>query len=187
MNDQQSMNGEVKGLKIRVGDHEDLRSMASLLQDALVPLRDVAWLPTERRFVMVVNRFCWEKLPAEIRERASTAPDQGGEDASFTDVEDLPNFYRVNTGICFDRVVGVQAKDIDLSDKDQILNLLTIASDPDSKSTVVLHFSGGGAVRLKTSGIHCHLDDISEPWPSLNQPRHDVKGSGEAEQDPASS
>ena len=44
-------------LKLRARDLEDMAVIASVLQDALVPLRDVAFLKREKRFVMVVNRF----------------------------------------------------------------------------------------------------------------------------------
>ncbi|WP_020592053.1 DUF2948 family protein [Kiloniella laminariae] len=177
-------------LKIRAQDDEDIRTLSGLLQDSLVPLCDVAWLREEKRFVMVVNRFCWEMLPAEIRARGFSAPDSPDEivaakeeikadsrdddddDVAFADVAPLPTFHRVNTGLCFDRVKSIQVKNVDLGQKDEILNLLTIAAIP---GYITLYFSGGAAIRLVVSQIRCHMDDLSEPWPTLNQPRHDVE------------
>ncbi|MEH6632810.1 MAG: DUF2948 family protein [Halopseudomonas aestusnigri] len=167
---------ESKRLKIRAHDAEDIRTLSGLLQDSLAPLCDVKYLREENRFVLVVNRFCWEMLPAELRERSLSAPDTPAgqaenDDVSFSDVDDLPTFHRVNTGLCFDKVKSVQVKDVDLSQKDEILNLLTVAAIP---GYITLHFSGGAAIRLVVSKIRCHMDDISEPWPTLYQPRHEV-------------
>ena len=47
-------------LKLRARDPEDLRVLSACLQDALVPLADIAYLKPEQRFVLVVNRFMWE-------------------------------------------------------------------------------------------------------------------------------
>ncbi len=167
---------EGKRLKIRARDAEDIRTLSGLLQDSLAPLCDVAYLREEKRFVLVVNRFCWEMLPQELRERALSAPDtpEGQaeqDDVSFEDVDDLPTFHRVNTGLCFDKVKSVQTKGVDLKNKDEILNLLTVAAIP---GYITLHFSGGAAIRLVVSQIRCHMDDISEPWPTLYQPRHSL-------------
>ena len=48
-------------LKLRAHDAEDLAALAACLQDALVPLADVVYLKAEKRFVMVANRFMWER------------------------------------------------------------------------------------------------------------------------------
>ena len=52
-------------LKLRARDPEDLRVLSACLQDALVPLADIAYLKPEQRFVLVVNRFMWESAPEE--------------------------------------------------------------------------------------------------------------------------
>ena len=169
-------------LRIRARDHEDLRCLSSLLQDALVPVRDVAWLASQQRFVMVVNRFCRERLPVAAQARAMTTPDQAqSDDVAFGDVADLPTFYRVNSGLCFDRVTAVQTRGLDLSDREHILSLLALSPETgtdigaDADDRLCFYFSGGGMIRLMMRGLWCHLDDICDPWPSLNQPRHDVQ------------
>ncbi len=49
-------------LKLRAVDANDLAVIGACLQDALVPVQDMCFLADEHRFVMVANRFCWEKL-----------------------------------------------------------------------------------------------------------------------------
>jgi len=44
-------------LKIIARDAEDLAVVAACLQDALIPLNEMRYLPQERRFILVANRF----------------------------------------------------------------------------------------------------------------------------------
>ena len=74
-------------LKLRAEDAEDIAVIATCLQDALVQVSDIAYLPEERRFVMVANRFCWE--------------DCGQPDGSAL-------FSRVHCGVVFDGVARVR-------------------------------------------------------------------------------
>ena len=50
-------------LKLRAHDAEDLAVVSALLQDAIVPAKEMTFLADERRFVMVANRFMWERQP----------------------------------------------------------------------------------------------------------------------------
>ena len=190
------MIGDVKPLKLRAHDTEDMRVVAGVLQDALVPLSDVTYLKAEKRFILVANRFRWEAGSAGPERVApanpepavadvSPAVDEGlassgeaeqdppeVEDASFS--EEAP-YERVNCGICFDKVRNVQVRNIDMSSKDQILNLLTVAS---TDKAIAMHFSDGGVIRLEVSVIRCHLEDLGEPWPTSSRPHHPLDDGG---------
>ncbi len=168
-------------LKLRVHDAQDLRALATCLQDALVPLADVAYLKSEKRFVMVANRFMWERgaedAPAPAPVAATPEPmaasgavngDEGA-DADFEEAEAGPRYYRVNCAVCFDRVRKVRFRGLDPREKDQILNLLTVEATP---GAVLLVFSGGGTIRLEVRDIRCHLEDLGEPWPTRWRPSH---------------
>lgn len=151
-------------VKLRAHDPLDMEVIASWLQDALVPLADVAYLPREKRFVMVANRFMWESA------RPEAAPtEEAAGDARFADEGGGPTFQRVNCGICFDRVRSVRYRGLDPKNKDHILNLLTIEAEP---RAVTLVFSGEAAIRLEVSAIACHLEDLGEPWPTRWLPEH---------------
>ncbi len=181
-----SMTEFVKPLKLRAHDTEDMRVIAGVLQDALVPLSDVTYLKAEKRFILVANRFRWETdsgLPPEnTSPAAASEPATAGtgsdvdaqevEDASFA--EDAP-YERVNCGVCFDKVRSVQVRNIDMGRKDQILNLLTVAA---ADKAIALHFSDGGVIRLEVSAYRCHLEDLGEPWPTSSRPHHPTEDTG---------
>ncbi len=167
---------EAAPLKLRAHDAEDLASLAAVLQDALVPLADVVYLKSEKRFVMVANRFMWERgaedVPALAPESRPESKDEGGgagADARFEEAEAGPRYYRVNCAVYFDWVRKVRFRGLDPREKDQILNLLTLEAEP---GALLLEFSGGGTIRLEVRGIRCHLEDLGEPWPTRWRPDH---------------
>ena len=47
-------------LKLLALDEEDLQVVSSHLQDAVVRVGDMVFLPSQKRFVAIVNRFDWE-------------------------------------------------------------------------------------------------------------------------------
>lgn len=137
-----------EALKLRAEDAEDMAFVAACLQDALVPVGDVAYLPGEKRFVLVANRFRWE---------ASGDREPGG------------LYERVNCGVTFDGVSKVRSKGVDLSKRDQMLDLLTVKLE---KGAVLLVFAGGGVIRLDIESLRCDLRDLGQPWPTRWRPHH---------------
>ena len=159
------------GLRLRARDAEDIGVLAAVLQDALVPLTDVTFQRGEKRFVMVANRFMWETAgavqPREEPVLVPEPPDEG--DAAFEDEAPEPRFQRVNCGVRFDQVAKVRFRAIDIRQRDQILNLLTMSRDPEG---LTLLFSDGAAIRLEGRRIEAHLEDLGEPWPTDWRPAH---------------
>ncbi len=137
------------GLKLRALDADDLAVLSTILQDALVPVAEMAWLPEERRFVLVLNRFRWE-------------PDAGGARATHE---------RILTGLCVEGVERVQRRGFSPAEGERILVLLALRAEGNA---IYLDFSGGSSIRLDTGAIDCRLDDIGEPWPTPWRPRHEV-------------
>ena len=135
------------GLKLRAVDEEDLAVLSAILQDALVAVGDMAFLPEERRFVLVANRFRWERKPEE-----------GGK-----------LFERTLTGVTFDTVAAVKIRGFDRADRDRLLQVLAVRGEA---GAVVFDFSGADSMRLEVERILCHLEDLGEPWPTQWQPRH---------------
>lgn len=47
-------------LKLTAFDNEDLAVVSAAMQDAIVKTGEMTYLPGEKRFAMVANRFAWE-------------------------------------------------------------------------------------------------------------------------------
>jgi hypothetical protein len=146
-----SENGDL--LKLKAVDSEDLQVIAGTLQDAIVPILDIAYDAAARQFMFAANRFRWENT------------------ADGTS----PRGERVHCGVTFANVVNVQRKGVERVRPGTFLNLLTIALEdrPGGAGPLVeLTFSGDAAIRLETDGLLCHLEDFGEPWPAQKQPQH---------------
>jgi hypothetical protein len=139
-------------LKLAARDAADLEIVSSMLQDALVPLSDIAWLRDERRFVMAFNRFRWERAGKR------SVPDE-----------------RVAAGISFEGIERVQRRGVEAAGRGGFLSLLSVALADDAgegRVAVVLTFAGGAAIRLESASLLCHLEDFGEPWPTQWRPEH---------------
>jgi hypothetical protein len=139
-------------LKLHAADLKDLSVISAMVQDALAPIGDIAFLADEGSFVMALNRFRWEDAKADAH---------GGDGTAH---------QRVHAGLRFDRVKSVQYRNIDLRDRGRYLDLLAIACD---EGRVVLHFAGGAAIRLEVEELACALGDLDEPWPTAWKPAHE--------------
>jgi hypothetical protein len=148
--------GSGTALKLRVEDADDLVVLSACLQDALVPVRDLAYLREDGSFVLVANRFRWED---GIRPLSGETGHQ-----------------RTLCAVAFSEVLGVTYRGFRRSDDDRILSLLAIRAEPDGGSRKIrLEFSGGASVRLEVAGICGRAKDFGEPWPTPWQPRHETQ------------
>ena len=142
-------------LKLRAEDADDLSVISACLQDALVAVRDLAFVPEDHTFLLVANRFRWERA----------ARSQHGESG----------YQRTLCGITFGEVGGVSYIGFRRSEEDRILSLLAIRPVADGgRETIQLTFSGGAEIRLEAGRILCLASDLGEPWPTQWQPRHDL-------------
>lgn len=156
--------------KVMAKDSEDLAVIASCLQDALVPLSEIKYLPGENRFIMLLNRFRWERN-AETGGRRK--PQTGG-DASFRDADDYHDTeQRIHCGICVDQVSSVRSRGVDLKRRGAFLSLLTLRYEDGQLS---LLFAGGGVIQLNVDEISVFLKDMGEGWPTQWRPDHNQGG-----------
>lgn len=162
-------------LKLRARDPADLAVLSAHLQDALVPLGDMAWLKEERRFLLLANRFRWEEgpevVPPEEEDEAGDAvfaetPLKGGDGSLYS---------RTVAGVCFDRVTAVKVRNLDLKQRNRLLSLLALKPE---EGAIRLIFAGGGEVRLEVARIVVHLEDLGESWPTRWRPSHEPPGAG---------
>ncbi|QLP96595.1 MAG: DUF2948 family protein [Rhodoblastus sp.] len=130
-------------------DEEDLAVLSAHAQDALVPARDFAWLPKERRFALVLSRFDWDGFAKGRRER-------------------------VIAGLHFDRVSKVSSIGFDRRDPELLLELLAIGFVPDQApgGSVLLTFSGGAALKLDVECLEAQMQDVGPRWVVDSCPEH---------------
>lgn len=157
-------------LKLRVKDEEDLAVVAACLQDALVPIGDMSFLPQDRRFVMVANRFRWE-----AQGQPAPAASREARDVAFED-DAGPSYERVNCGVWIEGVRAVRTQGIDFRDRSRILDLLTLRKTDDG---LLMIFAGDATVRLEIDGFAAFVEDIGEGWPTRWRPNHEAADGGE--------
>ena len=139
-------------LKLIALDAEDLGVLSAHLQDAVVRVSDLAYLPTERRFAMVVNRFDWDSAPEK----------KSGQ------------FSRSRSGLRFERVLAAQVSGFKLSDTSRVLSLLAVTFEmtDDPSGEILLVFSGEVAIRLQVECIEAELRDLGAQWATKKKPAH---------------
>ncbi len=152
-------------LKLIAFDDEDLAVISAHLQDAVVRVADMAYLPAERRFAAILNRFDWADVVAASEGRRRPKAHR-----------------RWRSGLRFERVLGARIQGIDLKAKDAVLNLLTIQFEPGETAPeghLTLLFSAGAAIRLEVECIEGELMDLGAAWRARAKPNHkdeDPKG-----------
>jgi hypothetical protein len=117
------------------------------LQDSNAKVADMAFLPREKRFAMLVDRFDW--------------------------TSDDGTAIRRRAGVHFDRVLKAQVRGFDLKDKEATLNLLAVEfaeTDPPS-GEVILLFSEDAAILLEVECLEAAMSDLGPSWPARERPR----------------
>ncbi len=139
--------------------------IAALIQDALVPFDQMAFTPKTRRFALVMSRFMWE-----------TAGGGGDSDRKSP-------YSRVMTGLHFDQVLTVHARNLPEPGSAGYLDLLTIEVEPgeETEAVITLVFAGDAAVRLEVECIEGHLSDIGEPQETDRKPHHSLESTAETD------
>ena len=149
---------DTRPLRLIALDTEDLQVLSAHLQDAVLRVGDMAYVPGQNKFAAVANRFDWERAA----DGAGTAKD----------------FARRRAALRFDRVLGAQVQNIRLGAQDTVLELLAIrfeeGTPPEGHITLV--FAGGGAVRLHVECIEAELRDLGPSWQTRRKPEHGEDG-----------
>lgn len=146
-------------IKLRAADDQDLQVIAACLQDAIVPISEVGYLPQEQVFLLVANRFRWESIP-------QTESD----DCFLVDLEDNPPFERIHSLLRVEGITRVLRRNIDLADRSTLLSLLTISCHDNG---LLLTFAGERNIWLQSERWNCSIEDLGDSWPSWNMPCHD--------------
>ena len=138
-----------KPLRLIAFDAEDLQIVSAHLQDALVRVGDMAWLPEQDRFVLGLSRFDWVSAEAGQCERAVGA-------------------------LQFERVRTVRQNGVPQREPNTVLSLLAIAFEPGDAPAgrIILTFSGGAAIRLDVECLEAHVRDLGPRWTARSRPGH---------------
>ena len=95
-------------LKLVALDDQDLGVISAHVQDAVMKVGDLEYLPARRRFVLPMNRFAWERKSGFLRQRNE----------------------RRRSVLHFDRVLGVKTSGIARDKPDDVLSLLAVSFVP---------------------------------------------------------
>lgn len=157
-------------LKLVALDKDDIEVISAHVQDSLVKVADILWRPSDRRFVMALNRFDW-MTAAEIAKAGSGSGVLSG---AKPKAQAKPDYRRCRTALRFERVLACKCRNLDQTAKDAQLNLLAVEfAETNSPAGVVsLIFSGGGVIRLSVECLEAELADLGEVSPAAICPDH---------------
>jgi len=137
-------------LRLLARSEDDLKVVSSVLQDAALKVGDIAWLPDQHRFAVVLNRYRWERGDERGR----------GE--------------RIRTGLHFDHVLATQSRYVPRETPDHVMELLAIESETraDGDIDILLKFAGYATIRLHAECVDAQLRDLTGPWKARRKPEH---------------
>jgi hypothetical protein len=139
-------------LKLIALDDQDLSIVSAHVQDAVLKVSDLEFLPAAKRFLLTMNRFVWEAKSGLFRQHNE----------------------RRQAVLHFDRVLGAKTSGIDRDRPAEVLSLLAVSFIEISKPAgiVELIFAGGGAIMLDVECIEARLADIGGAWEATSRPIH---------------
>jgi hypothetical protein len=139
-------------LKLIALDEQDLGIISACVQDAVMKVGDLEFLPAAKRFIAPMNRFAWEKKSSFFRQHNE----------------------RRQSVLHFDRVLGAKLSGISRDKPAEVLALLAISFVPLSgpAGIVELIFAGDGAVMLEVECIEARLADLGSAWEAASRPAH---------------
>jgi Protein of unknown function (DUF2948) len=137
-------------------DADDLAVISANLQDALIRVSDMAYLPASKQFAMIASRFDW--IGAASKKAGS------------------PCCERVRTGLHFGRVLKVSCLGFQQKDRALIVNLLDIGFKQTEAPAgfVEFVFSGGRALRLYVECLEAEIRDLGLRWQARSAPNHSI-------------
>ena len=139
-------------LKLIALDDQDLSIVSAHVQDAVMKVSDLQYLPAAKRFVLTMNRFVWEEKSGLFRQHNE----------------------RRQSVLHFDRVLGAKTSGIPRDKPAEVLSLLAISFVAISRPAGIIElvFSGGGTIMLDVECIEARLADVGGAWEATSRPVH---------------
>ena len=134
--------GVLNKMKLNAIDTEELKIIATVLQDGLIEVSDVKYLPSIRTFIVMITRFMWEE---KIVNKTNN---------------------RTKAVLVFEDVLAVHSKNIDQMDKAKVLELLTFNFyyNKSKNIEIQLLFNNDATIKLETEVVQAKLEDQGESW-----------------------
>ena len=129
-------------MKLNAIDTEELKIIATVLQDGLIEVNDVKYLPSIRTFIVMITRFMWEE---KIVNKTNN---------------------RTKAVLVFEDVLAVHSKNIDQMNKTKVLELLTFNFyyNKSKNIEIELLFNNDATIKLETEVVQAKLEDQGESW-----------------------
>lgn len=135
-------------LKLLANDADDLKIIASALQDAILRVGDIRYDPVARSVSLRMTRFRHEAKKAE----------------------------RVECGVRIDGVLALQSQGIERGQQDAFMVVLDLAFESTDVPAGYLDITlaGGGVLRLTVEGLDLLLSDVGDGRATRAKPDHDA-------------
>ena len=129
-------------MKLNAIDTEELKIIATVLQDGLIEVSDVKYLPSIRIFIVMITRFMWEE---KIVNKTNN---------------------RTKAVLVFEDVLAVHSRNIDQMNKTKVLELLTFNFyyNKSKNIEIELLFNNDATIKLETEVVQAKLEDQGESW-----------------------
>ena len=129
-------------MKLNAIDTEELKIIATVLQDGLIEVNDVKYLPSIRTFIVMITRFMWEE---KIVNKTNN---------------------RTKAVLVFEDVLAVHSRNIDQMNKTKVLELLTFNfyNNKSKNIEIELLFNNDATIKLETEVVQAKLEDQGESW-----------------------
>jgi Protein of unknown function (DUF2948) len=136
-------------LHLTAQDAEDLPALSAQMQDAIIRVADIHWSVTQKRFLMVANRYAWDAPEEKQRRR---------------------------TGLRFNFVKNVRRAGPKGLVRNGVLSMLAMTFEADKTEPlsgfITLQCSGGHSIRLEVECVDVQLDDLGPAWGASQEPQH---------------
>jgi len=157
------MTDTMENLRLMVRDADDLSVASALLQDAIIPGGDIEFDRRAGEFILIANRFCWERAPL----------------AGLSSSDGKPVHERRLCAVRVCQVAAVQRQNWPEQPADCLFNLLALryldmAEDGRPAQALQFDFSDGASLRLKIDRLHLLVADLDAGHYTSLQPAHDA-------------
>ena len=131
-------------------EQDGLNIISAMIQDSVLPIKEISWLKKQYRFVLLINRFRWEDKEQALLEGRS--------------------LQRVQSLLSVENVTLVNSLGINQKTPEQVISILSILAEKGSNKEICLHLAlaGGGAFRLKIEALEVKLKDVTKPYKAIS-------------------